>query len=518
MPGALGASGATGNDLQPGDVLAGYTVVRLLGAGGMGSVYLARHPRLPRNQALKVLAPSLGVDPTLRERFTREAELSAQLDHPNIVTVQDAGASGATGDAGESARGGLMWIAMQYVDGTDAAKILAERGPLPADRAVGIITQAAAGLDYAHARGMLHRDIKPANLLLTAPPEERVLVADFGVARLIGESTRLTGTGMMIGTLAYAAPEMLDGAELTSAIDVYALGCTLYELLTGVVAYPRTDPMAMIHAHLTAPPPRVTERRPDLPAAFDDVIARALAKNPADRYPTCGALAAAARAALTSPTAAPPTVVPTPAPVQSAPPPTVMRPPHTWVGPPVTGPPFAPASVGGPPPSPPRRNLLTIALAGVAALLVVGIVVAVVFVLRDAAGTGDPVGDGTTTTMSTPPPPSTSESATVPALTGTWRGAVSGDQDGFDVVASFTDGSPVTAAVAYPQLSCRGTWTEQSRQGQTITLAESIDAGSCVDSEIQLIPRTDGTIGFRSEYFSNSQQRNFVIRATLRRT
>lgn len=216
-------------------------------------------PRLSRNQALKVLDSALGADPSFRDRFRREAQLAARLDHPNIVAVHDAGVDDS-----------VMWIAMQYIEGTDAAELLRTApAPLPADQAVDIIAQAGAGLDHAHAFGMLHRDVKPANILVAENigprGRPRVLVADFGVARLLDDSAGLTETGMVVGTLAYAAPEMFAAAELTPALDIYALGCVLYELLTVEQVFTGRDALALVNAHGTTPPPRVTALRPDLP-------------------------------------------------------------------------------------------------------------------------------------------------------------------------------------------------------------------------------------------------------------
>ncbi|WP_281728952.1 serine/threonine-protein kinase [Gordonia paraffinivorans] len=192
---------------------------------------------------------------------------------------------------------------MQYIEGTDAAELLRTApAPLPADQAVDIIAQAGAGLDHAHAFGMLHRDVKPANILVAENigprGRPRVLVADFGVARLLDDSAGLTETGMVVGTLAYAAPEMFAAAELTPAVDIYALGCVLYELLTGEQVFTGRDALALINAHGTTPPPRVTALRPDLPPAIDDVVFRALAKDPAQRFTSCADLADAALAAL----------------------------------------------------------------------------------------------------------------------------------------------------------------------------------------------------------------------------
>ncbi|WP_372440694.1 serine/threonine-protein kinase [Nocardia acididurans] len=274
--------------MRPGEIFAGYRITGVLGAGGMGTVYLARHPRLPREDAVKVLLPAASADETFRARFLREAELAARLRHPNIVTIHD---------RGENA--GCLWIAMQYVAGSDAAEV-ARSGELPVWRAVHIIEEAARGLDAAHAAGLLHRDVKPANILIaqgSAGPD-RVLVTDFGIARAVGDSTALTEEGEVLATLAYAAPEQISAGTVDHRADVYALGGTLYYLLTGRTPFPRPTPATVMYAHLYEQAPRPSHEKPGVPGEFDAVIARAMAKNPADRYPSCGALAAAAAAAL----------------------------------------------------------------------------------------------------------------------------------------------------------------------------------------------------------------------------
>ncbi|UFS97313.1 protein kinase domain-containing protein [Nocardia huaxiensis] len=273
--------------LAQGDVFAGYAIDALLGAGGMGVVYRARHPRMDRFVALKVLGESAIADPGMRARFEREAALLAGLEHPNIVGVYD------HSGAGEE----QLWISMRYVDGIDISRLIAEAGALAADRAVGLIGQAAAGLDYAHSRGILHRDVKPANLLVDRDHTgaERVSVTDFGIAVL--QDATATGTGIT-ASFGYAAPERFSGGLVDSRADVYSLGCTLYQMLTGQLPYPYADPGGVIGAHLTAPPPRPTAVRPDLPPDLDRVLAIAMAKNPEHRYPTCAALAEDARRAL----------------------------------------------------------------------------------------------------------------------------------------------------------------------------------------------------------------------------
>ncbi|GAB0101185.1 hypothetical protein JMUB6875_01490 [Nocardia sp. JMUB6875] len=271
-------------------MFAGYRIDRKLGAGGMGSVFLAQHPRLPRQVALKVLAESANSDDEFRARFLREAELAARLAHPNVVGILDRGVFEDS-----------LWIAMQFIDGSDAAQLLrtAPSG-LPPERAVHIVVEAARGLDAAHAAGLLHRDVKPANLLVAPGAEgrDRVLVTDFGIARAMGESTTLTAAGDVLATIAYAAPEQLRGETLDPRTDVYALGATLHQLLTGTTPFPRSTAAAVMHAHLTEPPPRPNEVNPAVPPRFDAVIARAMAKHPEERYRSCGDLAAAAAAAL----------------------------------------------------------------------------------------------------------------------------------------------------------------------------------------------------------------------------
>lgn len=277
--------------LEPGTVFAGYRIERLLGAGGTAAVYLARHPRLPRWDAVKILETSAVSDLTLAQRFHREADLAGRLTHRNIVTVYDRGTEGDR-----------LWIAMQYVEGSDVARLIHDSGgSLPPRQAVHIVREAARGLDHAHSQGLLHRDVKPANLLVADARDEDgeklVLVTDFGIARTLADSIALTGTGALIGTPAYVAPEQIEGADIDARTDVYALGASLYTMLTGVPPFQGTTPLMAIHAHLTQPPPRPSTVNPGL-ARFDDVIATAMAKERDDRYPTCRELADAATAAF----------------------------------------------------------------------------------------------------------------------------------------------------------------------------------------------------------------------------
>ncbi|WP_204806052.1 serine/threonine-protein kinase [Mycobacterium riyadhense] len=278
--------------LSVGTVVAGYTIEGVLGAGGMGTVYLARHPTLPRADALKILSAELSLDEQFRVRFTREADLAATLTHPNIVTVFN---RGETDD-------GQLWIAMQYIEGTAASDLPA--GTLTTHRVIGIIGDVAAALDHAHSGRVLHRDIKPSNFLVAHPGvanQERTLLADFGIARALDDSTTVTATGSLVGTASYAPPEAIEGGPLDHRADIYSLGCSLFRLLTGRTPYEEfrgAAPAAMLMAHVLQPIPRPSQINPNLPPGIDDVIAHAMAKNPADRYPSAGALAAAATAAL----------------------------------------------------------------------------------------------------------------------------------------------------------------------------------------------------------------------------
>ena len=278
--------------LADGQIFAGYTIGRILGTGGMGEVYLAQHPRLPRLDALKVLGTGVSHDQEYRQRFNQEAEMVATLRHPNIVTIYDRGDSD-----------GQLWIAMEFVDGTDAGRLLTDRYPngIPAADVVRIVTAVADALDYAHGRQLLHRDIKPANILLGLPEsgDERVKLVDFGVARWIGQASDLTGADMTVGTVNYAAPEQLRGDPIDGRSDQYGLAATAYHMLTGTAPFANSNPAVVISKHLSAQPPSIGDGHPDL-ARLGPVFARALAKDPADRFPCCRDFAAAMQGALES--------------------------------------------------------------------------------------------------------------------------------------------------------------------------------------------------------------------------
>jgi serine/threonine protein kinase, bacterial len=264
---------------------AGYTILRPLGAGGMAEVYLALHPRLPRRDVIKVLAEAVTADREFRERFNREADLAATLWHPHIVGVHDRGEFN-----------GHLWISMDYVEGTDASRLVKERcqDGMAIHEVCAILQAVAGALDYAHDRGLLHRDVKPANILLTHPEggERRIVLADFGVARHLGDISGITETNVAVGTVAYAAPEQLTGCNIDGRADQYALAATAFHLLTGAPPFQHSNPIAVISQHLHDDPPRLSDHRPDL-EHLDDVFRRALAKRPEDRFERCRAFAAA---------------------------------------------------------------------------------------------------------------------------------------------------------------------------------------------------------------------------------
>ena len=270
--------------LEIGTRLGGYRLAGQLGRGGMGLVYLAEHERLGRKAALKLLVPDLADDEEFRGRFVRESQLIAAIEHPNIIPIYDAGE-----------QDGLLYVAMRYVDGYDLKALIAREGALSPDRTLEIVGAAGAALDAAHARELVHRDVKPANILLDEP-SGRTFLTDFGIAK--EARTAATQPGMFVGTVGYTPPEQIEGRATGPATDVYALGCVLYECLTGAQPFDKETDVAVIFAHLTDPPPAVSAKRTDLPTALDGVIQTALAKSDTARYQTCGELLAAARDAL----------------------------------------------------------------------------------------------------------------------------------------------------------------------------------------------------------------------------
>lgn len=263
--------------------IAGYRVIRQLGAGGMGQVFLVQHPRLPRQDALKLLDAGVSRNDDFKARFQREADLLSQLSHPNIVTLHDRGEFEDR-----------LWITMEYVEGTDASELLKAAGAVGVDLALSLVAAAGAALDYAwRKRRVTHRDVKPANILVgidethSASQIESVKLADFGIAKAAGESTSLTTTGMTIGTMQYISPEAIEGEAVDNRSDIYSLGCSAFHLLAGQPPFTGATIASTMSAHLTKPVPSISAANENLPPRTDAVFERVLAKNPDDRYQSC---------------------------------------------------------------------------------------------------------------------------------------------------------------------------------------------------------------------------------------
>lgn len=268
--------------LAAGQTFAGYTIVRLLGAGGMGEVYLAEHPRLPRRDALKVLISEVCSDGEYRQRFNREADIAATLWHPHIIGVHD------RGDVD-----GQIWISMDYVDGTDAGELVRDRYPkgMPKEEVLDIVTSVGEALDYAHQQGLLHRDVKPANIMISKGGAVKVM--DFGIARAIADSGNpVTQTSAVIGTAQYLSPEQARGETVDARSDVYSLGCVLYEILTGEPPFVGDSPVAVAYQHVREDPVPPSQRHPGIAPELDAVVLKALAKNPDNRYQTAAEMRA----------------------------------------------------------------------------------------------------------------------------------------------------------------------------------------------------------------------------------
>jgi serine/threonine protein kinase len=274
-------------ELAEGDEFAGYRIERRLGRGGMGVLYLAIEPGLERRVALKLIAPEAAADEVFARRFAEESKIAASIEHPNVVPIYAAGEEG-----------GVPFIAMRYVAGADLARRLARDGRLEPVTAAELIAQIGNGLDAIHAAGLIHRDVKPANVLLADEAGgEHAYITDFGVARNVATESGLTQTGRFVGTLDYVAPEQISGGQIDARVDVYALGCLLFKLLTGEVPFPKEGDAARLYAHLNDPPPAPSLYVPEVSMALDDVVVRAMSKQPDERYPSAGDLGRAAQAA-----------------------------------------------------------------------------------------------------------------------------------------------------------------------------------------------------------------------------
>jgi Protein kinase domain/WD domain, G-beta repeat len=264
--------------LAPGSRVSGYLLESQIGAGGMAVVFRARDERLSRMVALKVLAPGLAADDAFRQRFIRESRAAAAVDDPHIIPVYEAGEAG-----------GVLFIAMRLVVGGDLRTVMLREGPLAPERAAALLSPVASALDAAHAADLVHRDVKPANVLVDARPgrPEHVYLSDFGLSKRAAAAVGLTGSGQFMGTAEYAAPEQINGRPVTGQADQYALACVAFETLTGAAPFARPEPMAVLWAQLSEPPPSLVVLRPDLPRGVDRILARALAKEPHHRYGTC---------------------------------------------------------------------------------------------------------------------------------------------------------------------------------------------------------------------------------------
>lgn len=410
-----------------------YELKSLIGVGGMGEVYRAYDTVKERMVAVKLLRTEIAADASFQERFRRESRVAARLQEPHVIPVHDFGEID-----------GVLYIDMRLVEGASVKELLRSGGPLTPERATAIVTQVAAALDAAHADGLVHRDIKPENVLLT--PDDFAYLVDFGIAHVGGEAS-VTMTGVLIGSSAYMAPERFSGGPVGPAADVYALTCLLYEMMIGRPPYEAGDLRQLMSAHMFSPAPRPSIMRRGIPRAFDEVVAKGMAKDAVDRYPSAGELAKAARVATTSGASAapppPPPVPPAPAPAPpplpsptpSPPAPTQSHPPGTrefssiYPNPDHTGftpyPPVPPAPQA--PQAPARkprfsRTQLSLIVASVGLLGIAAVLAAVLASGGDSSSTHE--------TLTAPTPPNaTSE---VPTTTTTTAGSATANVSGTD--------------------------------------------------------------------------------------
>src|SRR3954467_5196608 len=307
---------AASPQLRAGDEFGGHRIEGVLGRGGMGVVYRAVDLRLNRVVALKLIAPALSADEDFRRRFQRESELAASVHQQNVVTIYQAGEAD-----------GLLFVTMELVPGTDLRGLITERGRIDMPTASAIVTQVATALDAAHASGLVPRDVKPANVVIAGASPLHVYLTDFGLTKRTSSQTGITKTGLFVGTIDYAAPEQIKGCRVDARADVYALGCVLFEMLAGQPPFRRENEYATMYAHVSEPPPALSSLAAGVSPALDAAVARALAKDPENRFQSTGDFARAVAAAVAGDTviepertvavgrAAPPTEVVQPHPV-----------------------------------------------------------------------------------------------------------------------------------------------------------------------------------------------------------
>jgi serine/threonine protein kinase len=385
-----------------------YRLIALLGEGGMGKVYRAHDTMMDREVAIKVLPPEIATEPGYEQRFRREAYTAARVSEPHIVPIFEAGEID-----------GRLYLAMPVIEGTDVHTLLHREGPMKPQRAVHVIDQLASALSAAHAAGLVHRDIKPSNALVTG--NDFVYLIDFGIAHAAG-ATKLTGTGMLIGTMSYMAPERFVAGSADARSDVYALACVLHECLTGATPFPGDSMEQQIAGHLTLDPPRPSAQRGSVPAGFDDVIARGMAKDPEARYQSARDLADAAQSALRAEASAAPRATatvraPRQAPSKRAPNRPLVRQPQL-----ADRPPAQPASTT---PRPQSRAGLIAGIAVGAVLLIA----AVAFItLQMSKPRTTPVSASTPTAYASPPAGATSPPTTTPAVNFTYVSILDGRQ------------------------------------------------------------------------------------------
>src|SRR3954470_3769421 len=286
---SLGVAGvSTATEFSIGSEFAGHRIDAVAGRGGMGVVYKATDLRLKRTVALKAIVPALSADPGFRRRFEQESEIAAGIRHPNVITIY------AAGEFDDQ-----LYITMEFIEGTDLLRLVRERGALDAKWVADVVGQTAQALQAAHSRGLVHRDVKPANILIAQENGgTQAYLTDFGLTKRTSSESALTQVGTFVGTLDYIAPEQLQGKRVDARADIYALGCVLYQAVSGQVPYPRDSDPAKIFAHMSTPPPSLRETAPWAPPGLDAVISRALQKDPGARYVSAQHLGNAAVAAV----------------------------------------------------------------------------------------------------------------------------------------------------------------------------------------------------------------------------